>query len=169
MARHLARQQLRPAGVVVEVAHRQRHVGIARFADGLAVVQGFQHGEEPRVFLQRTRQRVEQLRAAVAAQRLPPGQRGGGGVHGAVHQLGVALRDRCQRFALGRVHAVEVLGAGNPTAVDEMAEAALVLRQPGHGHVGAFGGGAVVHGGEDVLQGGHGSSIQGIAWRCAAL
>jgi hypothetical protein len=42
------RLQLGPAGVMVEVARGQRQVGIAGFADGLAVVQRFEHGEQAR-------------------------------------------------------------------------------------------------------------------------
>ena len=60
------RLQLRPAGVMVEVARGQRQIDIARFADGLAVVQGFEHGEQARMPLQQTGQRVHDFCAAMA-------------------------------------------------------------------------------------------------------
>ena len=42
----LALQQLRPAGVVIEMARRQRDVDVAGLADRLAVVHRLEHGEE---------------------------------------------------------------------------------------------------------------------------
>jgi hypothetical protein len=46
VAGKLAVQRLRPAGVVEEMADRQRHVDVAALADRLAVVDRFQHGEK---------------------------------------------------------------------------------------------------------------------------
>ena len=43
--------QLRPAGMMIEVARRQRHVEIAGFADRLAIVERFQHREQARMAL----------------------------------------------------------------------------------------------------------------------
>ena len=62
----LGGHQLRPAGVVVEVARDQRDVDVARLADRLAVVDRLQHGEQARVLLDLARQRVEIARADVS-------------------------------------------------------------------------------------------------------
>ena len=51
MVRHFAVGQLRPAGVVIKVARDQRNIDVAGFADRLAVVHGFQHRKQARVFL----------------------------------------------------------------------------------------------------------------------
>src|SRR5690606_8924860 len=61
----LAVQQLRPAGVVIEVPRRQRHVQIARLADRLAVVERLYYRQQPGVLLYVARQRVQVACAAV--------------------------------------------------------------------------------------------------------
>ena len=43
--------QLRPARIIVKVTGEQRHVDIARFADRLAVVHGFEHRQQAVMFL----------------------------------------------------------------------------------------------------------------------
>jgi hypothetical protein len=92
VVRPLALEQLRPAGMVIEVPHRERDVDVARLADRLAVVQGLQHREQPCMLLQAARQRVQHARAPMAAERLPGGQRRGGGLHRLVDLRGAGLR-----------------------------------------------------------------------------
>ena len=67
----LALHELGPAGVVVEVPGHEGDVQVPRLADGLAVVQGLEHGEQAGVLLDVAGQGVEVAGAAVAAQ-LPP-------------------------------------------------------------------------------------------------
>jgi hypothetical protein len=50
VAGEFARQVLRPAGVIVEMPRDQRNVDVAALADRLAVVHGFQHGEQAACF-----------------------------------------------------------------------------------------------------------------------
>ena len=45
------RQELGPAGVVVEMADGERDIQVARFADGLAVIERFEDGEQAGVLL----------------------------------------------------------------------------------------------------------------------
>ena len=66
LARKLAVQRLRPAGMVDEVADGQRHVDVAAFADRLAVVERFQHREEALVALHGAADGVEHLGALEA-------------------------------------------------------------------------------------------------------
>jgi hypothetical protein len=67
-------QQLGPAGVMVEVARRERHVDVARLADRLAVVHRLEHGEEALVLLQVPGDGVEIAGALVAGQGGPAGE-----------------------------------------------------------------------------------------------
>ena len=59
-------EQLRPAGVMVEVPRDERNVDVARLADALAVVHRLEHGEQPRVALHGARERVQMSRALVS-------------------------------------------------------------------------------------------------------
>ena len=67
--------QLRPAGVIVEVARQQRHVDIARLADRLAVVHRFEHGQQAVVLLDVAGDGV-QVAGAHHARGLAPGLEG---------------------------------------------------------------------------------------------
>ena len=66
MTRELAVQRLRPAGMVQEMADRQRHVDVAALADRLAVVDRFQHREQALMPLHGAADGVEHLGALVA-------------------------------------------------------------------------------------------------------
>jgi hypothetical protein len=166
VVRPLALEQLRPAGMVIEVPHRERDVDVARLADGLAVVQGLQHREQACMLLQAARQRVQHARAPMAAQRLPGGQRRGGGLHRLVDLRGAGLRHLRQFAAARRVQGGEVARAAHPAPADEVAEAAAVAFQPGLGDGIGLRRRAVVHGLEDGRDRVH---RQGSAWRWAAL
>jgi hypothetical protein len=95
--------QLRQPRVVVEMPLRQRHVDVPAFADRLAVVEGFQHGEEAGMLLQEPGQRVEVFRAVVAREPRPFREGAGGGPDRGVDILRTALGDLGQRFAGGGV------------------------------------------------------------------
>ena len=58
-------EQLRPSGVVIEMARDQRNIDVAAFADRFAVVDGFEHGQAARVLLHRPRQGIQIARARV--------------------------------------------------------------------------------------------------------
>jgi hypothetical protein len=143
-------EKLRPAGVMVEVAGDERDVEVARLADGLAVVHRFQHGQQARVALHDARERVEVPRAAVAAECLPCGKglscrpdRRVDVLLGALGDVGDAL-PRC------RVHHLERRRRLRPLAVDEVAEAAVVLVEPLLCRLRRLGSGTVLHGIEDL-------------------
>jgi hypothetical protein len=72
-------------------------------------------------------------RAAMAAQRLPGGQRRLGGLHRLVDLRRRACATCASTLAGGRVQAVEVARAAHPAPADEVAEAAAVAFQPGLG------------------------------------
>src|SRR5471030_399876 len=151
--------QLCPAGVVVEVARRQRHVDVARFTDGLAVVQRLQHSEQTRMLLQQARQRVQHARASVAAQCLPARLRATGRFDGAVDVVAGRLRQVGQLRCVGRIGRGEQFARRAPRVVDEQAEGAGVLLQPGLRFFLTFGCWAVVHGVEDLFNCWHDVSV----------
>ena len=79
MPRKLRLEELRPAGVVIEVAGDERDVDVAGLANRFAVVEALEDGEQPRVLLDGPRQRVEMPRARVAGEGGPAGERRQGG------------------------------------------------------------------------------------------
>ena len=129
---HLGRHQLRPAGVMVEVAGDERDVDVARLADRLAVVHRLEDGEQARVLLNLPRQRVEVAGADVSRRRAPGGEGGAGGAHGGVYILARGLRDLDQRLRVGWIDAGEILAAGGiaPVVVDEEAQMWRVRVEP---------------------------------------
>jgi hypothetical protein len=144
----LALLQLRPAGVVIEVARHQRHVEVARLADRLAVVQRLDHREQARMALHHAGQRVQMACAAMAAECEPAGLRGACRSHRRIHVLRVALRDAGQALAGGRLGGLEKCAGrrGGEAPVDEVAEALGMAREP-LARIGvALWRGAVVHG-----------------------
>ena len=150
MVGELVRQQLRPASVVVEVACDQRQIHIAGFTDRLAVVQSLQYREEPRVLLQKTCQRVQNAGPAMSAGCFPGRLRRSCGGYGTVH-----VRDGCLRYlrkfsGIGRVERCKSFTGNAPGVVDKQSKATLVLIEPGQRFVVAFGGRAVIHGGENL-------------------
>ena len=86
-------EELGPAGVVVEVAGDERDVDVARFADGLAVVESFEDGKAAGVFLDLAGDGVEISRAGVGSERLPSWESVAGGFYGGVDVVGGALGD----------------------------------------------------------------------------
>src|SRR2546430_4251198 len=76
---------------MVEVSGDERDVEIAGLADRLAVVQAFEHREQPRVLLDGARQRVEMTRPGMSGQRRPRAERVARGGH-----RGIYLRRRSE-------------------------------------------------------------------------
>jgi hypothetical protein len=152
----LARHELGPAGVVVEVAGHQRQVDVARLADRLAVVERLQHGEQPAVLLHLPGEGVQVPRPRVSADGPPVRLRRAGRAHRAVHVPRAGLGQPGERLAGGRIEGLERLAAGlRPSPADEQPEAAAVLLQPRLGRRYRLGRRAVCHGAEDVGNGGH--------------
>ncbi len=145
--------QLRHPGVIVEMPLGKGDVDVAAFPDRLAVIKGFEHGEQPRMFLQQPRNGVEEPCPARPTQRLPSRLRCPCGGNGRV-DIGLRrLRERGQNFARGRIAAVKTCSRIGEGAADEMAEARALIDDPCQRVPGAFGGGAILHGLEDLLDG----------------
>ena len=130
--RHLLVEELRPAGVVVEVADHEGEVGVARLADRLAVVHRLEHGEQAVVLVDAARHRVQVARAHVAGRRAPRRVRGARRGDRLVDVGVLADERRRQRLPRARVDR----GVGFATlrlherAVDEVAERAAVRLDP---------------------------------------
>ena len=156
----LALHQLRPAGVVVEVAGHQRDVDVARLADRLAVVERLEHGEEPAVLLDLARDGVEVARAPVPAERPPvraaprarPRPRG-------PRRPRVAWATRASGLPVAGFSVSKVSPAPvGPLAADEEPEPPAVRVEPRVRRRRRFGRGAVLHRLEDLGDGCHGAS-----------
>ena len=143
-------QQLRPAGVVIEVAGDQRNIDVAALANRLAVVHGLEHGETAGMLLHGSRQRVEIASSRVRSERLPFRQSCAGGSDGGVDVRSRSLGDCRELLAGGGIGGFEVstFRRLSPCAVDEMSEAAAVEIQPGEGFFRVLRRGTVFHGDE---------------------
>ena len=71
LIRELSREQLRPAGVIGEVAGHERNIDVACFANRLAVIDGLEDGKIARVLLNATGNRVQPAGARMIVERLP--------------------------------------------------------------------------------------------------
>ena len=125
-------EQLRPAGVMVEVASDERNIDVAGLADRLAVVEALEHGEQPGMFLHRARQGVEVARPGVAGEARPGGQGGTRGGDGGVHVRCAGLDDPGERGARRRVDDVEAAAVlpRHPPAAHVEPERAAVTGKP---------------------------------------
>ena len=141
----LALQQLREAGVIVEMPRHQRHVDVTRLADRLAIVEGFQNRQQARMFLHQAGQRIKVLRAFVPRQARPFRLCAPGGAHGGVDIGNRALTDLRQYLAGCRVPAVKQRTGCHERAVDPMAELPVMPRDPGQRPGRGFRGGAIAH------------------------
>src|SRR5207248_6434975 len=96
VARELGAGELRPPRVMVEMPGDERDIEITGLADRLAVVEAFEHGEQPRVLLDGPRHSVEMPRPGMPGERGPRAQclarRGYRGIH--VRRAG--LGDPCE-------------------------------------------------------------------------
>src|SRR5690348_12667276 len=132
------------------MAGDERDIDVAGFADGLAVVESFEDGEAAGMFLDLASEGVEIAGAGVRRKRLPGGESRAGGFDSGVDVCGGALGDVGEFFGGGGIGGVEefIFEGRLPRAVNEMAEAAVVMVEPGERFAGIFGGRAVVHGDE---------------------
>lgn len=99
--------ELGPSGVVVEVSGDEGDVDVAGFADGFAVVEGFEDGEESRVFLDFARDGVEDFGSFGSRKTLPGGEGFFCGLDGLVDLLGGGLGDLGEFFSVGGVEGGE--------------------------------------------------------------
>ena len=120
------------------------------FADGLAVVDRLQHRKEALALLHVAGERVEEASALQAGKRRPFGQRLARRRDRRVHVGRRALRRAGDPFACRRVEHVEQVARRREPPVDEAAEAAVVLCEPGPDVFAALGRGAVVHRAQNV-------------------
>ena len=153
--RELRLQQLRPAGVMVEVTGDERDVDVARFADRLAVIEALE-------------QRVQVARSRVAGEACPGRERGAGRGHRGA-DIRRACLDHARQLGAGRriddVEAAPVLPF-HPAAAYVQPELAAVPGDPLQRRLIGFRRGAVCHRFEDLADSGRGS--HGIGWRYAA-
>ena len=85
------REELGPAGVVVEMADGERDIQVARFANGFAVIERFEDGEQAGVFLQGTGDGVEVAGAPIGGESGPGGLGGLSGGDGRVDGFGIGI------------------------------------------------------------------------------
>ncbi len=138
--------QLRPARMMIEMPHGQRHIEITRLADRLAIIEAFQNRKKPRMALQHAGQRIEMARPSMAAKLFPWPLRLARRGNGRIHLLFGTIGDLCQKLARGRFIAVDLFGAGHKIPADEMAETRFMRCQPGARFRIQFRRGAIIHG-----------------------
>eukprot|EP00095_Tigriopus_kingsejongensis_P010016 maker-scaffold1048_size67263-snap-gene-0.22 protein:Tk10016 transcript:maker-scaffold1048_size67263-snap-gene-0.22-mRNA-1 annotation:"sorting nexin-17" len=149
---HLLVHKLSPAGIVVQVADDNGNVGIAGLPDGLAIVQGLNHTNQTGVLLHVAGYGIDVPGPGVTREGLPGRQGPLGRGHSRAYVLGIALDRGCQNLARGRHERLVILPTLglDPGIVDEVAEAALVILEPGLSHLIRLSGGSVVHAGENI-------------------
>ena len=156
VARELAVQQLRPAGVVIEVPCDEWNIEITCFANRLAVVHRLEHGQQARMLLHGARKRIEMPRAAMTTECLPLWKRSACGRHGGIDIGFGTLRDFRQQGTSRRILHGKGVAMLRELAADEMSEGAeLMPFDPFTYRRVAFRGGAVGHGLKDVGDGSH--------------
>ena len=143
-------EELRPAGVMIEMPRDQRNIEVAALANRFSVVHGFEHGQAARVLLHLSGDSVQITSPNVRSESLPLGKCRTPGFDGSVDVGGRSLRHAGELLAGGRVCGVEVFsGSGrSPRPIDKVAEAALVVVEPGERFFRIFRRGAVFHGNE---------------------
>jgi len=135
------------------MALHQWDVDITAFADRLAVVQSFQNREEAAVLLQQAGNGVEIFGTAMTAQAFPFGLGFARSFDGGIDLVLRCLRQVGESLAVGGVLGLEVLAWCGPVTVDEVAKGRALIDNPGQRISCAFGGGAVIHGFEDLFNG----------------
>ena len=149
MTREFAVQRLRPAGMMQEMADRQRHVDVAALADRLAVVDRFHDREQPLMALHGAADRIEYFRPLIAGSRAPFGQRLARRRDRGL-DIGVAgIGDLGEQFSARWLLHVERLAAGGrmPLPADEQCLAQITAGDPGIRLIAGFRGRTVIHGG----------------------
>src|SRR6185312_314457 len=133
---------------MIKMPRNQRDIEIAAFADGLAIVESFQHRQSPRVLLHLARERVQISRAQMTGERVPAGKSSAGGFHGELDVRSASLRDRRQLLPGRWIRGLKMLAGHRrlPCAVDEMSKAPLVAIKPGERLFWVLDRGTIFHG-----------------------
>src|SRR5262249_31601798 len=118
------------ARVMIEMPRRERHVEIARLTHRLAIVEAFDDREKPSMALDHARERIKMARPAMAAEPDPARLRLARRFHCPIDIRGRSLRELGQHLAGRGLERIEMGLAADPFAVNEMAEALVVLREP---------------------------------------
>ncbi|MCY1295628.1 hypothetical protein D9M70_449760 [compost metagenome] len=132
---------------MIKVAGGKRDIDVAGFADRLAIVDRLDDGDQTRMALDHAGECIEMPRPGMTRKLRPGSLRLAGGGNRIVDVLGAAERNFRQELARGRLARVERLAGSrrDKSAVDEVAELALVARQPLAGFGVGFERGAVGH------------------------
>ena len=120
--------------MMIEVPRHQGDIDVARLADRLAVVHGFQDRQETLAFLDQPGNGIEMLCPGMSRQ-LRPGPEGlARGFDCGIDIAGRALRHRCQPVARGGIHHREArtITRCNKAATDEVAKALVMGLEPVH-------------------------------------
>src|SRR5581483_6588282 len=146
--RELLSEQLRPAGVVIEVARYQWNVDITAFPNWFAIVQRLQNGEPARVALHCSGDGVQITRPPVRSQGLPFRKGLASSFNGHVDVCGRSLRYASDFFSRRGIQRIEMHAVNGllPYTADKVAEGAVVAIEPGECVLGILGRGAVLHG-----------------------
>jgi hypothetical protein len=158
LARKFFGQQFCPACMMVEMAHGQRNIHIARLAQGFAVIQRLQHRKQALALLDLARDGIKMARARSAGQARPCGKSGARACDSRVYILRAALGDLRQHLIPRGVGGVKQRAGGCESATYEMPE--RPARQPIAGQSFAFGCGAIVHSCQNLRYGRHVISLR---------
>ena len=134
------------------MAGDQRDVDVAGLADRLAVVDGLQRRQQPRMALHQPGERIEMAGAAMAAEPVPAGL---GGARRGDRRFDVGLAGLSQAgkpLAGGGIDALQPLRSGGwtPGAADEEVEAVVMRLEPGARRPVRLRRRSIVHGLEDL-------------------
>src|SRR6266446_5619490 len=110
--------------MMIKMPRYERYINVAAFADGLPIVQSFQHRQTPRMFLYLPRQRIQIFRAFMTREFLPTSQRGSSRLHRRVYIRYAPLRDISEFFSGRRIAGLEILSVHGraPLAANKMSE-----------------------------------------------
>ena len=127
------------------MADGEGDIQVTRFADGLAIIERFEDGEQAGVFLQGAGDGVEMAGALVGGQGGPGGEGGLRGGNGFGDGGGIGIDTVGEQGAAAGAMGGEGIGAFGeaPLAADEEAEVALAGSEPFLSDGVRFGGGAV--------------------------
>src|ERR1019366_4519069 len=129
----LVLQELRPAGMVIEMPRHQRNINVATLADGLAVVHRLKNRHQPGMPLHQPRDGIQVARAGMRSERAPSGRRSSRGLDRHVNVRDRGLRNRRELLPVRRIDSVEILSRRGrlPTASHAMLETVAMAFQPG--------------------------------------
>ncbi len=148
---------LGPACMVIEVTGDERNVDVTGFADRLAVIHAFQHGQKTLALLNMARDGIEIFGALIARKFGPFAESGAGGIHRLIDIFRIAADDFSELVTIGRIGNRNCLAVFrfDKGPVDIVAERTAMLFQPQVHITVCFGGRSIFHGLQDVLDGSH--------------